>query len=168
MSQLGVVILLWLQPLHLTGSSLSYIEPNGTAARYTEEQRLQGMIDALRLELRILEQVTVTVVDRNPLVMSVETRGGRSGPFTVLADEQFVGSLNDDELKAAIAHELGHVWIYTHHPYVQTEQLANEIALRVTSREVLEPVYEKVWKRTGIRGNSAEYLMVSPSQRPQQ
>ena len=134
----------------------------------SEERRLQHVTDALRAELRILEPVSVSIVDRNPLVMSVETRGGRSGPFIILADEQFIFSLSDDELKAAIAHELGHVWIYTHHPYVQTEQLANEIALRVTSRQVLEPVYEKVWKRTGIRGNVTEYITVSPSQRPQQ
>jgi hypothetical protein len=129
---------------------------------------LQAVTDALRIELNILEPVTVSIVDRNPLVMSVVTRSGRSGPFTILADEQFIYSLNAEEIKAAVAHELGHVWIYTHHPYVQTEQLANEIALRVTSRQVLEPVYEKVWKRTGIRGNVTEYITASPSQRPPQ
>ena len=168
MSQLGVVLLLWFLPLHLTGSVASSGEWNGRAVRLAEEHRLQTITNALRSQLSILEQVRITIADRNPLVMSVETRGGRSGPFVILADEQFIYSLNDDELKAAIAHELGHVWIYTHHPYVQTEQLANEIALRVTSRTVLEPVYEKVWKRTGIRGNTNEYLTASPSQRPPQ
>ena len=167
MSQLGVVLLLWLLPLHLTGSVGFSGEWNGRAMRAAEEARLQEVTDDLRVALDILEQVRITIVDRNPLVMSVETRGGRSGPFTILADQQFINSLSNDELRAAIAHELGHVWIYTHHPYVQTEQLANEIALRVTSRTVVAPVYEKVWKRTGVRGNT-EYLTASPSQKPQQ
>ena len=56
------------------------------------------------------------------------------------------------------AHELGHVWIYTHHPYEQSERYANDIALRVINRAALEPVYVKVWKRTGIKGNLAEYI----------
>ena len=95
-----------------------------------------------------------------PLVMSVETLAGRSGPFIITADQKFVQSLSDEELKAAIAHELGHVWIYTHHPYLQTERLANDIALRVTSADVLVPVYEKVWKRIGARGNLAEIISI--------
>ena len=48
-----------------------------------------------------------------------------------------------------VAHELGHVWIYTHHPYLQTEQLANQIAMRVVSRESLDSVYGKVWADAG-------------------
>ena len=102
-----------------------------------------------------------TLVEHNPLVMSVETLAGRSGPFIITADKQFVQSLSDEERKAAIAHELGHVWIYTHHPYLQTEHLANDIALRVTSAEVLVPVYEKVWKRIGTRGNLAEIIQIA-------
>jgi hypothetical protein len=42
---------------------------------------------------------------------------------------------------------------FTHHPYLQTEELANEVALRVVSRESLDEVYEKVWKRTGTKGD---------------
>ena len=120
--------------------------------------RLQEVTDVLRQRLNILERVMVTIVDHNPLVMSVETLSGRSGPFIISADAQFFQSLNDEELKAAVAHELGHVWIYTHHPYLQTERLANDVALRVVSPELLVPVYEKVWKRTGARGNLAEYI----------
>ena len=118
--------------------------------------RVQSITDDLRERLQIFESVHFTLVEHNPLVMSVETLAGRSGPFVITADKQFVQSLSDEELKAAIAHELGHVWIYTHHPYLQTERLANDIALRVTSAEVLVPVYEKVWKRIGARGNLAE------------
>jgi len=91
-------------------------------------------------------------------VMSVETLGGRVGPFVITVDREFVGELGHDEIEAALAHELGHVWIYTHHPYLQTERMANDIAMRVISRSAFEPVYEKVWRRTGIRGNLAEFI----------
>lgn len=118
----------------------------------------QQTTDDLRGKLEILEKVYFTIVEHNPLVMSVETLAGRSGPFVISADRDFVRSLNARELEAAIAHELGHVWIYTHHPYLQTEKLANDVAMRVTSADVLAPVYEKVWKRIGSRGNLAEYI----------
>jgi hypothetical protein len=125
-------------------------------------ERLQDVTDQLRYRLDILERVLVTIVDHNPLVMSVETLSGRSGPFVITADQAFIKSLTDEEMKAAVAHELGHVWIYTHHPYMQTERLANDVALRVISADVLVPVYEKVWRRTGARGNLAEYISVEP------
>lgn len=125
---------------------------------------LQDVTDQLRGRMEIVERVVITVVDYNPLVMSVETLGGRSGPFVISADREFISSLSADEVKAALAHELGHVWIYTHHPYQQTERLANEIALRVTTTDILVPVYEKVWKRLGIRGNMADYISIPSSQ----
>ena len=52
----------------------------------------------------------------------------------------------------------GHVWIYTHAPYVQTERLANDVAMRIIDRSAFVPVYDKVWARTGIRGNLIEFL----------
>lgn len=118
----------------------------------------QATTDDLRQRLAIFEKVYFTLVDHNPLVMSVETLAGRSGPFVITADRDFVRSLNAQELEAAIAHELGHVWIYTHHPYLQTEKAANDVAMRVISVEVLAPVYEKVWDRLGSRGNLSEYI----------
>lgn len=131
------------------------IEPSRAAG-------LQVIADQLRLRLDILERVEVSLVANNPLVLSVETRSGRSGPFVISVDEAFIETLTPGELEAALAHELGHVWIYTHHPYLQTEKLANDIALRVVSRSELEPVYEKVWKRTGIKGNLAEFIGQEP------
>jgi len=145
MKQLGAVVLLCVLPLRL------FAEP---------VDRLQSVTDELRHRLQILESVHITLVEHNPLVMSVETLAGRSGPFVISADKRFVQSLSEDELRAAIAHELGHVWIYTHHPYLQTERLANDIALRVISADVLVPVYEKVWKRIGMRGNLAEIIPI--------
>ena len=119
---------------------------------------LQDLTDDLRTRLQITERVHVTLVDHNPLVMSVETLNGRSGPFVISVDREFISELNPEEVEAAIAHELGHVWIYTHHPFLQTERLANDIAMRVVRRSAFEPVYEKVWARTGIKGNLIEFI----------
>ena len=148
------------KPWVVLGLCLIFVQPDRAVAAgdYGSIAHLQDVTDRLRNRMEILERVVVTVVDHNPLVMSVETLGGRSGPFVITADREFIGSLNAEELQAALAHELGHVWIYTHHPYLQTERLANEIALRVTSLDVMPPLYEKVWKRLGIRGNLADYI----------
>ena len=162
MSKNSVVLLLCASMLYLMRPVLVAEGNRGRDERAVEIERLQQATDILRRQLHILERVLVTVVDHNPLVMSVETLSGRSGPFVITADQEFIESLSDEELKAAVAHELGHVWIYTHHPYLQTERLANDIALRVISPEVLVPVYEKVWKRTGARGNLSEYISFEP------
>ena len=150
----GFVLLLWLLPLR----------PDVTPAvleRWTEKSgivSLQDLTDDLRTRLQITERVYVTLVDHNPLVMSVETLNGRIGPFVIAVDREFIHGLKAEEVEAAIAHELGHVWIYTHHPFLQTERLANDIAMRVVRRSAFEPVYEKVWARTGIRGNLIEFI----------
>jgi hypothetical protein len=158
MNQRWVVVLLCATALHLTSAVAVADGRDRRDERVIDVDRLQQVTDTLRRRLDILERVLVTVVDHNPLVMSVETLSGRGGPFVITADAGFLQSLNDEELKAAVAHELGHVWIYTHHPYLQTERLANEVALRVISPELLVPVYEKVWKRIGARGNLSDYL----------
>jgi hypothetical protein len=78
--------------------------------------------------------------------------------FLLSVEEEFIGELTDEELQAAVAHELGHVWIFTHHPYLQTEALANQIAQRVVPRASLVQVYEKVWKRQGTRGDLSRFV----------
>ena len=75
----------------------------------------------------------------------------------------FLDALNDEELEAAVAHELGHVWIFTHHPFLQTEELANKIAMRAVTRETLQRVYAKVWERGGTKGDLAWFLGDAPS-----
>jgi hypothetical protein len=157
MNQLGVVLLLWLAPLRaefLPASPDAWI----SRADRAELAMLQDMTDGLRGRLQIAEQVQIELVDHNPLVMSVETLSGRKGPFVISVDRDFISELSLSEAEAAIAHELGHVWIYTHAPFVQTERLANEIAMRVINRSAFEPVYEKVWQRTGIRGNLVDFI----------
>lgn len=158
MNQLGVVLMLWLLPLRLDPVSVGGASLIGRGEGKSELLALQAITDDLKTRLDIRESVHVTIVDHNPLVMSVETLGGRSGPFVISVDRDFVGELGHYEIEAALAHELGHVWIYTHHPYLQTERLANEVAMRVISRSAFEPVYEKVWRRTGIRGNLIEFI----------
>jgi hypothetical protein len=158
MTNLGVVLLLWLLPLRLDflpGASTAWVSRDGGR---TEIGMLQDVTDDLRARLQIGERVHVELVDHNPLVMSVETLAGRTGPFIITIDRTFIHELNEQETEAAIAHELGHVWIYTHAPYVQTERLANDIAMRVINRSAFVPVYDKVWSRTGIRGNLNEFL----------
>ena len=99
----------------------------------------------MRLELAVSHEVSVELVAANPLKASVEPVKGAAGTFRLSIEQSFLAQLTQVELRAVIAHELGHVWIYTHHPYLQTEQLANQIALRVVSRESLDSVYGKVW-----------------------
>ena len=119
---------------------------------FEREKHLQDVVDALRARLSIPDAVAVSVVPDNTLVVSVErAKNGTSG-FVLSVEDDFVQRLNGEELDAVMAHELGHVWIYTHHPFLQTEELANEIAMRVVSRDVLQRLYEKVWERTGTRG----------------
>jgi hypothetical protein len=135
-----------------------------TSARANERPdamliRLQAIVDALRTELKIPQEVTLELVSENPLIASVEPAKKGDG-FVLALERGFAGRLSDDELKSVIAHELGHVWIFTHHPYLQTEQLANRIAMRLVSRESLERVYDKVWK-DGAKGDLGRFLGVS-------
>ena len=164
MSKLWVVILFCLVCADSAATPASLAAEGLDTEDYGSIAHLQNITDQLRARMEIVERVVVTVVDHNPLVMSVETLSGRSGPFVITADREFIRSLTAEELDAALAHELGHVWIYTHHPYLQTERLANEIALRVTNADVMLPLYEKVWKRLGIRGNLADYISTPDNQ----
>ena len=108
-------------------------------------QRVQEVIDDLRGRLSLTRQVTAAIVPQNPLMVSVLAPVERGGAYRVAFEGPFLDSLSDQELRAVVAHELGHVWIFTHHPYLQTEQLANSVALRVVTRDTLERVYGKVW-----------------------
>jgi len=71
---------------------------------------------------------------------------------------EIIGAEEKPKIEAAIAHELGHVWIFSHHPYLQTEQLANRIAMRAVSRDSLQRVYAKLWERGGMKGDLTQFL----------
>src|SRR5215813_1226512 len=112
-----------------------------------DRERIQQIVDDLKTRLAIPQPVTVTVVRTNPKLFSVAPAERERGTFLLSVEEDFARALSDVELTAAVAHELGHVWIYTHFPYLQTEELANDVASRVVDRHTLAPLYDKVWKK---------------------
>ena len=119
---------------------------------------LQELVDGLKTELGVDAIVAASIVTTNSLLVSVEPIDGRPGTFRMTFEEGFLPSLDQAELKAIVAHELGHVWIFTHHPYLQTERLANTVAMRAVPRESLERVYSKVWEHQGTKGDLARFL----------
>src|SRR5688572_20013870 len=121
----------------------------------TQQARIQLIVDDISAKLGIAEPVRVSMVPSNRLLMSVEPA---EHFFELKVEDGWVENLGERELTAAVAHELGHVWIFTHHPFLQTEQLANEVAMRLISPSVLAQVYDKVWKRTNVKGDLARFL----------
>lgn len=119
---------------------------------------LQAMVDTLRTQLGIDAAVSAAIVPTNRLLVSVQPVDGARATFQMAFEEVFLNELNDDDLKAIVAHELGHVWIFTHHPYLHTERLANSVAMRAVPRNSLERVYSKVWQREGFKGDLARFL----------
>src|SRR5262245_47956850 len=121
-----------------------------------DQERIQDIVDAFVARLPLQHRVAVSIVPRNPLMFSVEFDDRDTG-FRLSVEEDFIGELTQEELEAAVAHELGHVWIFTHHPFLQTEALANEIAQRLVPRTSLVQVYEKVWRRQGTRSEVGQF-----------
>jgi hypothetical protein len=116
---------------------------------HADREFVQRVVDDSRARLSIPQQVRVSIVAENALMVSVQRDPEHDGTFLLSFEETFLELLTEADVRAVVAHELGHVWIFTHHPFLQTEQLANEIAMRIVTRESLEPVYEKVRKRAG-------------------
>jgi hypothetical protein len=132
-------------------------DPHLASVRH-DPSSIQRIVDDLRGRLALAERVHVSVVPNNPLKVSVESADELGKQFLLSFEESFLAELTEEELEAAVAHELGHVWIFTHHPYLQTEALANQIAARVVTRESLVQVYEKVWKVLGTKGDLARFI----------
>ena len=121
----------------------------------TQQARIQQIVDGMSAKLGIAEPVRVSIVPTNRLLMSVEPA---EHFFELKVEDGWADVLDQQELTAAVAHELGHVWIFTHHPFLQTEQLANEVAMRLVSARDLAQLYDKVWKRTNVKGDLARFL----------
>ena len=121
-------------------------------------EHLQLIVDRLRIELGIPESVDVSIEPQVALVVSVEAPLDRGKPFRLAIEDRFLDRLSTDELDAVVAHELGHVWVFTHHPYLQTEKLANQIAMRVVTRDSLVSVYHKLWEHGGTKGDLESFL----------
>src|SRR5262245_58358178 len=108
-----------------------------TASTHQQGKKIALLVEELKLQLHISNWVQVGIVENNRLGLSVVPADSRCDFFILLIDTHLLHRLDSDQLKAALAHELGHVWIYTHHPYLQTEALANQVAMRAVSREAL-------------------------------
>jgi len=119
----------------------------------------QEIVDTLRAALPIPNDVQIALVIYQPLVFTVEPMDPRKDHFRLSMEIGFLLMLDDDELRAALAHELGHVWIYTHHPYLQTERLANNIGLRLANRDSFESLYHKLWAYEGTTGVPIDELL---------
>jgi Zn-dependent protease with chaperone function len=132
-------------------------EDGVAAARPWSSSAVQLKVDDFRTRLAIESPVKVSVVPTNIRIVSVTPPRPADPAFELSIEGAFLDLLSDDDLSAVIAHELGHVWVATHHPYLQTERLANSIAMRVVSRDSLERVYAKVWAR-GDKGDLAKFL----------
>ena len=165
-SELGLVrrstfaLLILLMVVFATPGS-SAAERAGSPAAMVE--KLQLVVAELKERLELPAPVVVSIVPSNKLMMSVEAPSEENGPFLLSIDASFLETLTEDEIKAAIAHELGHVWVFTHHPYLQTEELANQIAMRAVTRQSLERVYGKVWGRGGMKGDLVRFLGPAPA-----
>jgi hypothetical protein len=120
--------------------------------------RIQIVVDRLRDRLGIRESVYVSIQPRVALIVSVEAPVDHGTPFRLAIEDSFLSRLSGEELDAAMAHELGHVWVFTHYPYLQTEKLANQIAMRVVTRDSLVSVYHKLWEHGGTKGDLNTFL----------
>ncbi len=120
-------------------------------------EEINEIVHTLAGRLGITQQVTVSVVPRNSRLASTE-QIPKEDAFQISFEEAFLRTLDHDDLTAAVAHELGHIWIFTHFPYLQTEPLANRQALKLVSRNDLQAIYEKIWKWKGEEGNLEKVL----------
>jgi len=121
-------------------------------------RRISRLAQELCARLQMAAKIDPIIMDENKYGVSVEPVSGTDGEYALSFDRKLFESLTNDELTAAVAHEIGHIWIYNHHPYLQTEPLANEVALRLVSRETMKAVYSKLWLRLGISGNLEDVL----------
>lgn len=121
-------------------------------------QKLAALVQEFRVLLNIEEQISVSIVRKNHMLASVRPSSKQPGSFVVRFDRSFLAALADEELRAAIAHELGHVWIFVHQPYVQSEPLANKKALEVIQLDSLQKMYEKVRAYQGRHGRPGKVL----------
>ncbi len=133
------------------GTSSVDAAPGAAAARAVDDKAVQAIADEFRARLEIPDQVTVQVVGQDKRLVSVHRALDRKDLFLLTFDQNFLNALSEEEIRAAIAHEFGHIWIFTHHPYLQTEALANRTAMQLVSRESLEKVYTKVMQFGGKR-----------------
>src|SRR4029077_13636785 len=105
-------------------SNLAAFSPTSPVTRVA---KLDQMATGLATALEVPKKVGVVLVARNDLIVSVAPLTPPDQGYRVVFEQGFFDRLSDEEVEAALAHELGHVWINSHFPYLQTEALANEV-----------------------------------------
>src|SRR5262245_35947815 len=83
-------------------------------------KRIKDVVDEMKKELGISQDIEAVVVAKNDLLVSVEPVQYHKGVLQMSFEAGFLNTLDDSDIRAVVAHELGHVWIFTHHPYLQT------------------------------------------------
>ena len=150
---------LWLPLLLLPISRHLFSAPQSAEETSRMEQKIDRIVADFRERLGIVQQVSVSIVSGNSHLASSACSSAQTQEYEISFDAGFLQSLDDGEVKAAVAHEMGHIWIFTNFPYLQTESLANQQALKLVPRSELQRIYEKMWKwRGGARGNLADLL----------
>ena len=132
-------------------SIMLVIQANSATERH-KPSKIKNIIEELKKQMGIQQDIEVVLVARNDLIVSVQPRKDRSA-FEISFERSFLNTLDDEDLRAVVAHELGHVWIFTHHPFLQTEDLANSIAFKAVTTNAMDRVYEKVASRTRVGSN---------------
>jgi hypothetical protein len=130
--------------------------PSGVTLR---AERAQELLNDLRTTLHIEEPVQVSVVTSHPFVFAVKPMDTEKSNFILSMEMGFLLMLEEDELRAALAHELGHVWLFTHHPFLHTERLANSIGMRAVNRDSFARLYSKLWVYEGTSGAAMDELL---------
>lgn len=118
---------------------------------------LEPVIAELREVLQIANPIDVLIVRQNDLLVSVTPNPEDKQRFRISFDRRFLSRLTDKEIRAAVAHELGHVWIFTHHPYLQTEELADGIAIRAVPQADLDQIHDKTRTYLSERDLDSKY-----------
>jgi hypothetical protein len=146
-----------LTALFLSASGVREAVSSSRSDMPVRDARMEKIAADLAANLEIRKTIQVAIVPFNDRVISVEPFLNGKG-YRVEFERAFFEQLNEEEASAALAHEMGHVWIFSNPPHIHTESLANEIALRLVPRKLLEAVYTKLWRYIGVTGNLVEIL----------
>ncbi len=119
---------------------------------------LQELVDGLTTQLGIDSVVSAAIVPSNSLLVSVLPVDGDPGTFRIDVRGAVSGFPGPGRAEGDCRPRARPCLIFTHHPYLQTERLANTVAMRAVTRASLERVYSKVWAHQGTKGDLARFL----------
>jgi hypothetical protein len=153
------VLLVAVTLIALVAPALAFAEENDLPpAPSVSQEYLETIAKKFQTQLDLPVAVLVSVIEKNKFLVSVHRSKELQDTFVILFEREFLSTLTEEEARAVIAHEMGHIWIFTHHPYLQTEALANQKAAELVPRDSLRDVYEKVWRIEGQKVTLEEFL----------